>query len=231
MPILLAAACDPSVQDALLQHPEVQAAVKAAGESALADPEVQRKIVETAKTQFPEMAEQIGSQVAAWAEDPDVQAKAMNYAGTMARTAGKAAMEGSQRVLALIEQGPSGIRLLAFFGGILQSVLTIVGLLGHAVQMGYILHPIDFGLCFYQFLFGISVAIFEMPPWMVESFAWADGLQELLVENCSFMTHTRGRGLFYGFLSSLWLYSVEDVGARVVDARFLRWQVSTILSA
>lgn len=207
------ATTDPAVQEALLHHPEVQAAIKKAGQNALADPEVQKQIVTTAKQNFPQVAEQISTQVMTWAEDPDVQAKAMAYAGVLAHEIRGGATRANTQILALIEQGPTGIRFLSFLGGVAQSVLSFMALFGHFFSLGMIFSPIDFGLCFYQFFFGLSVAIFEMPPWMVESISMADDWQEIICEQCVFMTHTRGRGFFYGFLSSLWLYqSACDFG-------------------
>lgn len=197
---------DPAVQEALLQHPEVQAAVKEAGEKALADPAVQAKIVATAKEQFPHAAEDVAAQVSKWAEDPDVQGKALHYAGTLMSNTVTQVGDTKVKILALIEQGPTGIRALGFAGGVVSTTLSILGLFSHVFTLGPIFTPIEFGLCFYQACFGVSVALFEMPPWVIEMYPAADRWQELLVENCKFLTHTRGRGFFYGFLSAVWLF-------------------------
>merc|ERR1719321_756219 len=96
--------------------------MKDAGQKALSDPKVQAMIVQQFKENFPKYAEQASAQVQAWAADPEVQAKAKQYAGMAGAMAVEYAGKAGEQFISLIEQGPMGIRILAFGGGVASCV-------------------------------------------------------------------------------------------------------------
>merc|ERR1719420_1660359 len=106
------------LQDKLLADPQVQAAIKKAGQDALNDPGVQAQIKKTAQEKFPEYASMAQQQLGTWARDPAVQAKAKAYAGVASQYAAQYMGQAGEQTIALVEQGPTGVRLLAFLAGV-----------------------------------------------------------------------------------------------------------------
>merc|ERR1719230_1677643 len=98
------------MQEQLLADPRVQASIQQAGNDALNDPEVQKVIMETAKDKFPEYAAAAGDKIKEWAKDPKVQQKAKD----IGKKAVALAAGAGDQMLKQIEQGPAGVRLLAF---------------------------------------------------------------------------------------------------------------------
>merc|ERR1719401_3202722 len=54
-------------------------------------------------------------------------------------------------------------------------------------------------------LFALSTMLFEANHTWIEKLAMLSKYQDLLIKNCSFLTHMAGRGLFYAFQATLWL--------------------------
>lgn len=192
---------DPSVRDKILQDPKVQAAIKKAGEDALSDPAVQAEILKVAQEKFPEVASAAKDKILEWANDPQVQAKAYEYAGIAADYA----WQSVSQVGDLIEQGPSGVRILAFIGGaaaLVQCIWVLTGLF-HPVSASmqipkYVIH-------LYQAAFAITTVLFEAKPEWIQKVPGLNGYQDMLLEKAKFLAESTGRGLFYGFQGTLWL--------------------------
>eukprot|EP00929_Paragymnodinium_shiwhaense_P059910 TRINITY_DN29972_c0_g1_i1.p1 TRINITY_DN29972_c0_g1~~TRINITY_DN29972_c0_g1_i1.p1 ORF type:complete len:331 (+),score=80.93 TRINITY_DN29972_c0_g1_i1:191-1183(+) len=202
---------DPIVREALLRDPQVQLAMRQAGEEALRDPAVQRQIVQVCQEKYPEAAAAVASQVARWAQDPDLQDRAKGYAGMLAERTMSAVASAPHQIVNLIEQGPVGVRYLAFAGGIAQSILAFMTLLSLLLGLGLIAHPVESALYSFQFVFSLTTALFEVPPDTVEMWPILDRWQNALLEDAKFFSKTRGRGLFYIFLGSLWLYESDSM--------------------
>ncbi|CAE8710464.1 unnamed protein product, partial [Polarella glacialis] len=122
----MAATMDPSMRDAVMADPQVQAAIQKAGKDALQDPAVQAQILATVQQKFPAAATAAKDKIKEWANDPEVQKQAYKMAGVAADAAWRSVSEVSN----LIEQGPAGVRVLAFFGGLGALVKSIMVLFG-----------------------------------------------------------------------------------------------------
>jgi hypothetical protein len=107
-----------TMQEALFKDPRVQQSIKTAGHDALSDPQVQKEILAAVQEKFPEHAGQAALCIKKWAKDPAVQAKAKEYAGV----AWGYAKNAGSHVMKRIEQGPAGVRVLAFLGSLASCV-------------------------------------------------------------------------------------------------------------
>lgn len=211
-------------QAQLLQDPAVKAAMQKAGTDALQNPEVQAQMLKVAQDKFPELASQAKDQISAWANDPAVQAQAQHYAGVALSQVKGAPMA----LLNVVEQGPDGVRLLAFGAGVASLVMSALTIINPLNALAIIMYT----LAAYQVIFAISTMLFEMnPEWMnaEKPFKEApfaripgiEGYQKMLMEYCSFLTLNGGRGMFYIFQGSLWLLfadSLEEIPQICVGA-------------
>ncbi|CAJ1420645.1 unnamed protein product [Effrenium voratum] len=195
------ASMDPKIRDQILQDPQVQAAVKKAGQDALSDPAVQAEIMKVAKEKFPEAASAAKDKIVEWANDPEVQKAAYKYAGVAADYA----WQSVSQVGSLIEQGPAGVRVLAFVGGVgalAQSIWVLCGLLNPAAAATmipkYVVH-------FYQATFAMTTMLFEAKPEWIQQVPGLNAYQDMLISKAKFLAEATGRGLFYGFQGTLWL--------------------------
>lgn len=188
-----------------MRNPEVQAAIKNAGENALKDPAVQAKIVEQCKTQFPELAGQAKDQCMKWANDPAVQAQAKQYAGMAAVLAADKLGKVGLEFMNQIEQGPTGVRMLAFCGGCASAGYAGYTLTGLINPLNLIGGVVSYVICGYQLCFAVTALIFEMPPEYTAKIPGVNGYQDLLMQKAAFLSDVAGRGLFYIFVGSLWL--------------------------
>lgn len=194
----MAAPMDPAVQEALLKDPKIQAMIKDAGESALKDPAVQAEIVRQCQEKFPGAAAAASEQVQAWANDPAVQEQAKQYAGQALLYAGQA----GDKFVGLIEQGPAGVRFLAFIGGVGSLVNAGLSLVN---PLMLVFGTVTYVVAVYQCLFAITTMLFEAPPEYIAKVPGANGYQDMLMVKAKFLTENAGRGLFYIFQGSLWL--------------------------
>lgn len=155
-------------------------------------------IVQTAQQKFPEYAAVAQAKAQEWAKDPEVQAKAYHYAGVAGQYLGSA----GEVTVGLVEQGPTGVRLLAFAAGVLSCVnafmfCTNVGNLVFSLAV-YIVSG-------YQVVFSVTTMIFEAPPNVIEKVPGITAYQDLLIDKAKFISEVLGRGLFYFFQGTLWL--------------------------
>lgn len=192
----------PEVRDAVLKDPRVQEALRNAGEAALKDPKVQEQMVATCKEKFPDAVDKVKD----WAHDPETQKKAKEYA-----SAGLACVAAApSQALHLIEQGPAGLRLLAFFGSLFSLVwasLTVINIIGKVLTLSLV----DYLLAVYQVFFSLTTMLFEAKPEWVQKIPGLSRYQHILMEKCKFMTEVSGRGMFYVFQGTLWLARLGSV--------------------
>mmetsp|Transcript_2442 Transcript_2442/g.5192 ORF Transcript_2442/g.5192 Transcript_2442/m.5192 type:complete len:275 (-) Transcript_2442:288-1112(-) len=190
------------IQETLLNEPEVQAAMRKAGEEALKNEAVQQAIIQAAKENLTqENAMKVAGKAKEWAEDPEVQAKARHFAGMAMVAAGQA----GQTIIGVIEQGPAGLRVLAFIAGSLSCANAFLQVLSK-------LTGLDFLWCLiavFQVVFSLTTMIFEADPDTVSKVDFVSSYQDMLIEYCKFLTVVTGRGLFYIFQGLLWLAQVQ----------------------
>lgn len=189
------------MQRQLLSDPQVQEAVKNAGQDALNDPRVQNTIVRVAQEKFPEYADIVRQKALEWARDPAVQVQAYHYAGTAAQYAGEYASQAGDITLGLVEQGPTGLRVLGFAAGVLSCVNAVMFL----IEPENLVNLVAFVVCGYQMMFAITTIIFEAPPHFIEKIPAVTNYQDMLIDQAKFISQVLGRGLFYIFQGSLWL--------------------------
>jgi len=193
----------PQVQEKLLADPQVQALMQKAGTDALNDPKVQAQMVETCKQKFPEYATAAKDKMQEWAADPAVHAQAKELGNSALAFAGDA---GNQ-LLGHIEQGPSGVRVLAFFASVASAANAILSLIN---IFSALTHVIMYMVSIYQLLFALTTVLFEAKPeWIVKAQEITtlpiSKYQDMLLENAKFLSLVGGRGLFYIFQGTLWL--------------------------
>jgi len=107
-----------------------------------------------------------------------------------------------------IQQGPKGISMLCFVGGVGTS---IVGGMNVANFFGSVTDPFHYVLSVYMFLFGIATACIEADTDRIGQMIFPfDGLAEPITrsqawlhEECRLLCSLRGRGLFYLYQGTL----------------------------
>jgi len=181
-----------------LRDPQVQAMVRQKGQEAMQDKEVQNAVMDYVKKNAPGAADEAKKKLENWAKDPEVQAKAKHYASQAGVAFGQAAEHG----ISLVEQGPTGVRLLAFMAGCASCVCAVMTFLDVGNLLGHLAAAIVAG---YQIIFSVSTIIFEAPPSVIEKVPGINGYQEMLIDHAKFMSEVMGRGLFYVFQGTLWL--------------------------
>merc|ERR1719424_2164096 len=195
----------------LLSDPKVQQAMAAAGQNAMNDPKGQAAMQEAAKEsgsalakqlqdQGPQMAKEAMDKAMKMAGDPEVQAKAKEYASKAGALAAQYGAMGADMFMSKLEQGNVGVRVLAFFislasiANAVQTVINPVSLLG----------PITYVISVYQLIFATSSALFELPPEYLEKVKFLEEYQHMIAQKCAFMSDVQGRGMFYIFQGTLW---------------------------
>jgi len=194
-------AVDAATQDKVLNDPKVKAAMqKAGGDNALSDSSVQKAIMEAAKANLTaENAALVTEQCKEWANDPEVQAKARHMAGMAMAYAGQA----GNMVIGVIEQGPQGLRLLAFIAGVASCINAALTVINPLNAIGGIM---AYCLSVYQVIFALTTMLFEADPeWVQKLGPKANEYQDMLIKYFKFLTLSLGRGLFYIGQGLLWL--------------------------
>lgn len=197
---------DDAMRDQLLQSPEVQKAVAKAGENALNNPEVQAAMVKAAQEKFPHMADSAMDSVQTWAQDPAAQAKAAAFATAAFWQAEQMAAHAPEEVYKLLQQGPKGVRILAFMAGCASFGISV----WHVVKFWKAaIHPFQYVMDFYQTLFCLMTMMFEANPNHIQKLKCLDKIHDMLLEYCKFLTTCFGRGMFYTFQGSIWVGQVK----------------------
>jgi hypothetical protein len=184
--------------ESALRDPKVQEMVRQKGQQAMQDPAVQNAVMKYCQENGPQAAEAAKAKMQAWAADPEVQAKAKHYASQAGVAFGQAAEHG----ISLVEQGPTGVRLLAFIAGCASCICAVMTFMDVGNLLGHLAAAIVAG---YQIIFSVSTIIFEAPPSVIEKVPGINGYQEMLIDHAKFMSEVMGRGLFYVFQGTLWL--------------------------
>jgi len=191
------------VTEHLLKDPKVRQSMQVAGANALADPAVQAQILAACKENFPQYAAAAKDQVGKWANDPAVQAKAKEMAGKALEYAGNA----GDMFMKQIEQGPAGVRVLAFIASAASAGWAVLSLVDIFRVLG---HTVLYVVAGYQLIFSLSTALFELKPEWIQTVEDKTTLpvskyQDMLLENAKFLSWVGGRGMFYIFQGTLWL--------------------------
>lgn len=203
---------DPNIRDVLLKDPAVQEAVRKAGADALANPEVQQQILKVCQEKFPELAVATKDKMVEWANDPEVQKQAYHYAGA----AMGVAWQSVEQVAGLIEQGPAGVRVLAFIAGLASCANAVfVIVLSPFAFVSNVTHV-------YQIAFALTTMLFEAKPEWIERVGGLNSYQDMVIDKAKFLSEVFGRGIFYCFQGILWLYfsSITELSSFAVGLFF-----------
>lgn len=189
---------DPSIQAKLLDNPQVKEAMKNAGTEALQNSAVQDAIMKAAKENLTaENAKIVADRVKDWAKDPEVQAKARHYAGMAMERMGQA----GQKFVGCIEQGPSGVRFLAFLTSIASCAYAVLSVLAHGKGFNLVWA----GIAGFQIIFAMTTILFEATPEHIARAPALSKYQDMLMEYAKFLSIVGGRGIFYIFQGLMWL--------------------------
>lgn len=190
---------DEASRDKVLSDPKVKAAMQKAGDDALDCAEVQAAMIEAAKKNLTaENAALVAAQCKEWASDPEVQAKARHYAGMAMAYAGQA----GEMFVGCVEQGPQGVRFLAFCAGVASCVNAGFTVINPMNAMGAMM---SYLVAVYQVVFSLTTMLFEASPEWVQKYAKLSEYQNLLIKYFKFLTLNLGRGMFYIGQGCLWL--------------------------
>eukprot|EP00929_Paragymnodinium_shiwhaense_P089899 TRINITY_DN50108_c0_g1_i1.p1 TRINITY_DN50108_c0_g1~~TRINITY_DN50108_c0_g1_i1.p1 ORF type:complete len:298 (-),score=32.01 TRINITY_DN50108_c0_g1_i1:205-1098(-) len=206
---------DFAVKEALLKDPRVQESLRRAGGDALQDRAVQQQILSVCQDRFPEAAEYVAEHVGDWAEDPETLSMVKSTLASAAFGAQRSLVEAPHHLLSLIEQGPSGVRVLAFAGGAMSAILAALYMLNIVSQVE---HPIDFILDMYQLFFSLTTMLCEADPETLESESFVSRWYKMANEWMPFLGTAFGRGVFMIFQGILWLHDsdLEELFAECV---------------
>eukprot|EP00413_Alexandrium_margalefii_P036371 CAMPEP_0204592928 /NCGR_PEP_ID=MMETSP0661-20131031/51217_1 /ASSEMBLY_ACC=CAM_ASM_000606 /TAXON_ID=109239 /ORGANISM="Alexandrium margalefi, Strain AMGDE01CS-322" /LENGTH=260 /DNA_ID=CAMNT_0051603185 /DNA_START=60 /DNA_END=842 /DNA_ORIENTATION=- len=207
---------DASIQAKLLDNPQVKEAMKNAGSEALQSKEVQDAVIKAAKeTLTAENAKLVADKAREWANDPEVQAKARHYSGMAMEKMGQA----GQLFIGCIEQGPAGVRVLAFLTGVASCIYACVWVLHNLKNIKLVM----VGITLFQIFFAVTTMLFEASPEQIAKAAVFSEYQNYLMEYAKFLTVCRGRGFFYIFQALMWL-TLFDIKSVLTDP----WQLVTL---
>jgi len=154
----------------------------------------------------------LGEQVAAAAlNDPHVQSQikqtAMHHASQGFAVAKEGAATAYSELHSYIQEGPAGVSVLCFLGGL---ATTIVGFLGLLSVFSVVLSPFQYVLNVYLTGFGVISVLLEADVERIKDrriigrlAPWCQYYQQQVFEKAKFLTELRGRGLFYVFVGTL----------------------------
>eukprot|EP00425_Heterocapsa_triquetra_P016434 CAMPEP_0195156164 /NCGR_PEP_ID=MMETSP0448-20130528/184526_1 /TAXON_ID=66468 /ORGANISM="Heterocapsa triquestra, Strain CCMP 448" /LENGTH=227 /DNA_ID=CAMNT_0040194955 /DNA_START=82 /DNA_END=765 /DNA_ORIENTATION=+ len=107
-----------------------------------------------------------------------------------------------------VQEGPAGISILCFFGGLMTAVVGALGFMGSFV--GFFADPFHFLLNAYLALFGAVTVLLEADIEQVRQLRILghlapvlEGYQMKVEKKLQFLTELWGRGFFYLFIGSL----------------------------
>jgi len=143
--------------------------------------------------------------------DPAVQAHIKEQAYQQAQQGYNVAREGAAQAVSelrkYVQEGPAGISILCFLGGI---ATTIVGFLGLLNISGGLTSPFTYVLNVYLTMFGLVTFLLEAD---MESFKnmkvlgklapFVEQYQREVFDRAKVLTELRGRGFYYVFIGSL----------------------------
>lgn len=143
--------------------------------------------------------------------DPNTQAQMKAAGQDMAARGYVVAKEGAaqayEELHKYIQEGPAGVSILCFLGGM---ATTIVGIFGILSIFSIILTPFHYILNAYLTLFGIVTVLLEADSDRLHNIKvmsrlapWVQEYQHRVFDNAKFLTELRGRGFFYLFVGTL----------------------------
>lgn len=152
-----------------------------------------------------------GGVAAAAFSNPTVQAQVQAAAYEQAQASAQVAREGAhvaiQELGKYIKEGPAGISILCFLGGL---VTTLVGFLGLFSFSEIFTAPFTYILHMYLTGFGLIAAMLEADTTAMSKMKVLGKLAPLIesyqmqiIKRANFLTELTGRGLFYVFVGSL----------------------------
>lgn len=185
--------------------------MKKAGDKGLNDPAVQKEMARVATEEFPHLAANIADNIATMAADPEIAAKASEFAYEAFDEAKDLYENGGKEVYALLEQGPKGVRVLAFFGGMASFGLAIAKCIPHFWNLGELLtfEPMIYLIAFYQVVFSAVGVLNEVDPARIQKYKGIDKFHDAVLEYCGFLRTMFGRGFFYLYQGSWWVSQCE----------------------
>mmetsp|Transcript_120793 Transcript_120793/g.352837 ORF Transcript_120793/g.352837 Transcript_120793/m.352837 type:complete len:272 (-) Transcript_120793:247-1062(-) len=186
-----------ALQEQLLRDPTIKEAVQSAGLRALTDPAVQNSILKAVKEKAPHLANQAGVMVRTWSSDPATQARARHLAGLAAHAAGHL----GENCVHCVEQGPEGVQVLAFAGGVASLVLAVLQVLNPFTVVGA---GFTYVVSLYQVVFSLTTMLFEAKMEWISQVELINDYHNMLMLNMRFLALSLGRGLFYVFQGSIW---------------------------
>lgn len=144
-------------------------------------------------------------------EDPAVQQQLKQAAYTQAEQGYSVARTATGQAVAelrhYVQEGPAGVSILCFFGGIATAVVGMLGLLNIATT---VTQPFQYLLNAYLAAFGIVTFLLEADIDHVKSMKilgklapWVERYQMEVFNRANFLTDLRGRGFFYIFIGCL----------------------------
>ncbi|CAE8609372.1 unnamed protein product [Polarella glacialis] len=143
--------------------------------------------------------------------DPGVQAQMKEAAYQQAQVGMQAAREGAATAVSelrhYVQEGPAGISVLCFLGGIATTLIGVLGLLSITDSLT---SPFQYVLNAYLTVFGIVTFLLEADVESVRSLRvlgrlspWVERYQMEVFNRANFLTELRGRGFFYTFIGTL----------------------------
>merc|ERR1719352_3906 len=135
-------------------------------------------IVKVAKEKFPEFAGQAQAKAMEWAKDPAVQAKAKEYGMAALGQASAALGASGEALLGQIEQGPTGVRILAFGASAMSCVCAVLFL----INIGHVGVIAIYVVCIYQLIFALTSIVFEAPPSIIEKVPGVTAYQDIIID-------------------------------------------------
>jgi len=159
-----------------------------------------------------QFGQQMAGQMAEAAlQDPGVQAQLKAHAYERAQQGMEVAKQGAavavQELQRYVQEGPAGISVLCFLGGL---VTCLVGFLGLLSITDTLTSPFQYVLNAYLTMFGLVTFLLEAD---VESMAslkvigrlspWVERYQMEVFQRANFLTELKGRGFFYAFVGTL----------------------------
>lgn len=127
--------------------------------------------------------------------------------GALRQSVAGVGSQGLDSINKLVQQGPAGVSVLSFFGGIATMVVGIDGLIHCTTD---ITGPFDLLLDIYLVLFGITSILLESDinglkktPLLKTLVPRIAKGQAVVHEYAQFLTKLQGRGMFYIFIGTL----------------------------
>lgn len=101
-----------------------------------------------------------------------------------------------------VEQGPDGVRVLAFCGGALSFVLCVLTIIN---PLQLVSNPVFYVYSIYQAAFAATTMLLECDPEWLQKIPILQEYQTMLEDQARFTHRLYGRGLFFVFQGVLWL--------------------------